>query len=255
MRDMTLMTPVRILAVVLHYGDPVLSRRVHEALLPGSDEHEVLVLDNAAPVPYDDALRLPENVFWGGALEKALDLARERGFQYLWFCNNDIEFFPPPSLSSPSLLARVAGRLGRMEKVLGRAVGLWAPAVTSSPYHPQMLHKQGLQYRQVAYMDGIAPLMNLACVDAVGGLEVDGNTRGYGLDLWLSLRAYEAGWPVVVDQQVVVRHRYHTTARKVDGFLQQAAQDEDCYMRVRLGEQWRDVVRTKAAQWEDISSL
>lgn len=242
-----------ILAVVLHYGDPALTRRVQSALVQKDGEHAVLVLDNAAPAPYEGAWRLPENVFWGGALERALELARERCFPYLWFCNNDIEFLAPPS--APPLLDRVAGRLARMEKVCGRPVGLWAPAVTSSPYHPQMLHKPGLQYRRVACMDGIAPLMRVDCVAAVGGLDVGGNARGYGLDLWLSLRAYEAGWPVLVDQQVVVRHRYHTTARSVNGFLEQAAQDEERYMRARLGVQWRDVVREKASRWEDVDCL
>lgn len=248
------MSGAKILAVVLHYGDPGLTRRVHDALLAGDSGHEVLVLDNAAPQPYAGAVRLPENVFWGGALAWALDEARARTARYLWFCNNDIDFLAPPSSSMP-LLTRVAGRLARMEKVLGRAVGLWAPAVTSSPYHPQMRHASGLQYRLVSCMDGIAPLMSLDCVEAVGGPDVDGNARGYGLDLWLSLRAYEAGWPVIVDQQVVVRHHYHTTASAVDGFLEQAAQDEDIYMCARLGAQWRKTLRHKAATWEDRAAL
>ena len=240
----------RVLTVVLHYGDPDLTARVHEALLPEAAGQEVLVLDNAAPLPYPGALRLPQNVFWGGALEKALALGQERRVDYVWFCNNDIVF-----LSPPPLIARMAGRVWRLSKVLRHEVGLWAPAVTASPYHPQMLHKSGLQYRLVSCMDGIAPLISLRCVQAIGGLDMGDNARGYGLDLWLSLRAYEAGWPVVVDHQMVVRHRYHTTAATVDGFMDQAARDEDAYMRARLGDNWRQHVREKASRWSDVNEL
>lgn len=223
-----------LLAVVLHYGDPALTRAVEKALRQEAPEDAVLVLDNAAPQPYPGALRLPANVFWGGALEMALELARRRGATYLWFCNNDIRFVSPP----PYLL-RAAGRLARLEQVLGQPVGVWAPAVTGNPYHPQMVQARGLQYRSVTYVDGIAPVLRLECVDAVGGLDIDANPQGYGLDVWLSLRAYQAGWPVIVDQQVIVRHRYHTTARAVDGFLERAAVAENAYMSARLGPDWR----------------
>lgn len=239
-----------LLTVILHYGDVALTRRVHRALQEGAGEHELLVLDNAAPVPYAGAVRLEENLFWGGALAHALELARQRHAEYLWFCNNDMTF-----MTSPPLIPKVAGRLARMRGVLGKTVGVWAPAATSSPYHPQMLFHPGVQYRTVTCVDGIAPALALDCVDAIGGLDMGDNARGYGLDLWLSLRAYAAGWPVVVDQQIVVRHRYHTTARRVEGFMAQAARDEDAYMSARLGEDWRKQVRERQARWSDVTTL
>lgn len=246
------MTQPSILAVVLHYGDPALTRNVHQALLRGADESAVLVIDNAAPQPYAGALRLPDNVFWGGALELSLQLAHERGYSHLWFCNNDITFAAPPAMS---LLAFAAGRLARLQTRLGKAVGLWAPAVTANPYHQHMVYADGPQYRRVEYVDGIAPILNLECVAAVGGVDKGDNARGYGLDLWLSMRAYAAGWPVVVDHKVLVRHRYHATARREAGFLAQAARDEDIFLTARLGADWREIVRERASRWNDVNEL
>lgn len=239
----------RMLTVVLHYGSVAMTRTVVEALQGGGagsqSADEVLVLDNAAPEAYAGALRLPHNVFWGGALDHALHMAQRGSYTHLWFCNNDIRFLQPAPPAP--IVPRVLGRLVYAHKVLGQPVGIWAPAVSRNPYHPQMVRQEGKEFCTVAYVDGIAPVLNVACVRAIGGLDGTDNLRGYGLDLWLALRAHAAGWPVVVDQQVCVRHDYHSTAQAVDGFMAQAAADEQAYMCARLGPEWRAVVRAKQA--------
>lgn len=40
-------------------------------------------------------------------------------------------------------------------------------------------------------------------------------------------RSAEFGFSCVVDHQVVIRHRYHSTAREVGGFLGKAAAAEN----------------------------
>lgn len=254
------MTPV-IATVVLHYGDPALAAGLAASLRRADPDHadRVLVLDNAAPVPAAGAWRrLPENLFWGGALEHCLDAARDMGCTHLWFLNNDISF-----ATRPPLVARAALRMARMGRVLterglggpkGR-VGVYAPAVERNPYHPQMVRAEGAQYRRVALVDGIAPLVDLECAREVGGADCADNPRGYGVDVWLSLRAHRAGWPVVVDHQLVVRHRYHTTARGVEGFLDAAARAEHEYMTRRLGPAWRAEVAQLQRQWTDETTL
>lgn len=257
---------IRILAVVLHYGGETAStalhsagsiamtRMVEEALcagLPATRKGEVLVLDNASFEPYPGAMRLPENIFWAGGLQKAVHLARERGFTHLWFCNNDIRFLCPPP--PPALLDRVVGRLTYMQKVLGKPVGIWTPAVSSSPYHPQMIQRKNVEFSTVVCVDGIAFLLNLDCVDAVGGLDCAANMRGYGVDIWLSLRAHTAGWPLVVDHQVPVRHKYHTTAYKVDGFMDQATAAQADYLSARLGPKWPAVMQEAQAYVHEYS--
>lgn len=230
---------IRLLTVVLHYGSAVMTRSVVDALSQGAAPHTLLVLDNAAPEAYAGAVRLPSNIFWGGALDTALTMAREGRYTHVWFCNNDIRFVSPVPH-----IPRVLGRLTYAHKVLGQPVGLWAPAVSRNPYHPHMVRDAGAECSTVSYVDGIAPVITLACVDALGGLDAADNLRGYGLDVWLSLRAHQAGWPVVVDHHVCIKHDYHTTAHSVDGFMGQAAADEHAYMSARLGDNWRAVVNS-----------
>lgn len=250
-----------IATVILHYGDPALAANLADTLRRADPDHasRVLVLDNAAPRPAIGAWRrLPDNLFWGGALAYCLDAARDMGCTHLWFLNNDISFE-----TRPPLVARAALRMARMGAALaarglggpaGR-VGVYAPAVDRNPYHPQMVRDARVQYRRVALVDGIAPCIDLDCARDVGGADCADNPRGYGVDVWLSLRAHRAGWPVVVDHQLVVRHRYHTTARSVDGFMDAASRAEHEYMTRRLGPAWRDEVARLQLQWTDETTL
>ncbi|MBZ2171841.1 hypothetical protein [Nitratidesulfovibrio sp. SRB-5] len=253
--------PPVIATVILHYGDPALAANLADTLRRADPDHaeRVLVLDNAAPRPAMGAWRrLPDNLFWGGALAYCMDAARDMGCTHLWFLNNDISFE-----TRPPLVARAALRMARMGAALAARglggpeskVGVYAPAVDRNPYHPQMVRDARLQYRRVALVDGIAPIIDLDCAREVGGADCAANPRGYGVDVWLSLRAHRAGWPVVVDHQLVVRHRYHTTARSVDGFMDAAARAEHDYMTRRLGPAWRDEVALLQHQWTDEITL
>jgi GT2 family glycosyltransferase len=230
--------------VILHYGDPRLTRRLHEQLLPEAQTADVpvLVLDNAATEPYRHGtwVRLPENRFWAGAFEYAAAIARDMGRTHLFFCNNDILF-----TSRPPHIGRALGRLAKLEDSLGR-VGLYSPAFEASPYHPQMVARQGGDWRRVCVMDGVAPLVSLDALDAVGGLDAADNPRGYGVDVWLAARLHEAGFALVVDDQLTVRHRHHAAARAVPGFLEAAARAEAAYLTARLGPEYRG----RIAAWQ-----
>lgn len=225
---------------ILHYGDPDITRRLHRQMLkadPDWAEH-IRVLDNAAPLAYDQTWeRLPENIYWTGALDFAIKRAREEDYSHLWFFNNDVVF-----TSAPPYLARAAERLERLQGLCG-PVGVYAPAVERNPYHPQMVCNPAAQWRRAAYVDGIAPLLSLEAVQAVGGLDVGGNIYGYGVDIWLSLRMSRAGWAVLVDHQVALRHHYHATARRVEGFLTLAARAENVFLTERLGLDYKDQVK------------
>ena len=235
--------------VVLHYGDPALTQGIVSEL---ESRHAIVhVLDNAAPLPYEGKgmlRRLPENVFWAGGFAVALDWAREDGATHLWFCNNDIRF-----VSEPPHVARLIARMRRLAGKLGRPPGVYAPAVSRNPYHPQMVRRENVAFSRVCCVDGIAPVVALECVEDVGGLDAADNPQGYGVDVWLSLRAHQAGWPVVVDHGMILRHEYHTTARSVPGFMPEAAWNEDRYLRSRLGPDWRESLKTWQ-HWQDEAS-
>ena len=233
----------RVALVILHYGDPETTRRLHDQLRqddPAGDT-PLFVLDNAAPQPYAEAWRrLPDNTYWAGGLAYAAKAIGDLGYTHLWFCNNDITF-----VSRPPHLSRALGRLARLEASLG-PVGLYSPAFQRSPYHPQMVVRPGGQYREVSVMDGVAALLRLDCLEALGGVDCADNPFGYGVDVMLSARAHAAGWKLVVDHQVVVNHKHHTTSRRVPGFLEAAARTEANYLSRRLGPNYRE----RIAAWQ-----
>ena len=261
----------RILVCILHYGDPALTRRLHRQLLESDPAwaENIRVLDNAAPQSYAGAYsednpnvtdlnvtdldkdlgkaweRLPENIYWAGALDFALDRAGHEGFSHLWFFNNDTVF-----VSKPPYLARAAERLDRLKQSCG-PVGVYSPAVVRNPYHPQMIADPKVQWRQVAYVDGIAPLLSLDAVRDVGGLDAADNIFGYGADIWLSSRIARSGWSVLVDNQLVMKHDYHATARKTEGFLDKAAMAEQAFMISRLGPDYKQTLKSWQADCRD----
>lgn len=241
----------RIKAVILHYGDPALTERVHQQMKAADPDMagDILVLDNHAPQPYPGAWeRTPENLYWAGALDWTRRRLAGRCDRF-FFLNNDIYF-----LTRPPLLAKAAQRLARMETAHG-PVGIYSPAAEKNPYHPQMKADPRRQYRLVELADGIAPCFSLACLDALGGVDFAGNPYGYGVDLRLSNQARRAGFLVAVDHQVVVRHIYHSTARRVDGFLDKAARAEEAYMAKRFGPDWRARVEKLKMSWRDFDKI
>ena len=229
---------MRLAVCILHYGESALTARLHGQFLEADPDsrQDMYVLDNAAPESYPDSwTRLPENLFWGGAFAWALDRFEAEGYTHLWFCNNDMIF-----VSEPPYISRAAARLQQLERQ-GR-VGLYSPSATRNPYHAQMIRVPGAACRRAMYIDGIAPLVSLACVKAIGGLDIADNPYGYGADVWLSLRAARAGWGVWVDHALVLRHKYHAAAGRENGFFALAAAAEDAYMAERLGPDWRNTL-------------
>ncbi|SBV93478.1 conserved hypothetical protein [uncultured delta proteobacterium] len=231
---------MRLAVCILHYGNAEMTGKIHRQFAAGDPGHgdDIYVLDNNSPSPYPGAfLRLPENLFWGGALEYAVTAFAAMGYTHLWFCNNDVFF-----LSDPPYLSRAAQRLRWLEKK-GR-VGLYSPAATANPYHRQMVRVPGAECTRVRYIDGIAPIISLECVNDVGGLDLGENRFGYGVDVWLSHRAAQAGWNVWVDHTIVLRHKYHETAKDAPGFLNAAGLAEKAYLDARLGPDWRGALAT-----------
>ncbi len=243
------MPPSSLAIVILHYGDPALTARLAAQFADGADASP-LVLDNAAPEAYPGAwVRLPENRYWAGAFQWAMERLAADGFDRVWFLNNDVRFLTPPPLA-----ARALGRLARMERVLG-PVGIYAPSVTASPYHPQMRQRAGAQFSRVALVDCIAPLVRVDAWRGAGGLDYGDNPYGYGVDLDFSLRVARAGWALAVDHDVCVRHAYHTTARSVEGFMELAARAEAAYLSSRHGAGWREALDALKNEHTDYESI
>lgn len=235
---------MNIFVVILHYGPVEQTQRLHEQLLTSNTalKEKILVFDNASPIPYPGVwLRAERNLYWAGALERVMEILASHGASHVWFLNNDVVF-----TSKPPYLERATARLRRAEKLIG-PVGIYAPAVTTNPYHPQMIVNPKGQFREVRYVDGIAPLISVNFWKQAG-LDYAGNPYGYGVDLCFSLQARKFGFTCVLDHQVVLRHRYHSTARNVKGFLATAAVAEKAYLTQRLGPEYQDTIKRMAAE-------
>jgi GT2 family glycosyltransferase len=242
----------RLAIVILHYGDPALTSRVKDQLEqsdPKWAEH-IYVLDNHAPEAFSGPWRrLDENLYWAGALDYCLKEFESSGYTHLWFLNNDIWFG-----SKPPHILKAWKRLEQLDAKIG-PIGVYSPATHRSPYHPQMIEKTGVQYSLVPYIDGISPLFNIECLNKIGGLDYDGNIYGYGVDVWNSLALHRAGFPVVVDHQVTIRHIYHSTAKKVEGFLAAAAEAQRKYMTDRIGENYEELLKQELACCSDFRTF
>jgi hypothetical protein len=226
----------RLLTVILHYGSARSTARLHAQLLTQSGEEDVRVLDNAAPEPYPQAWRrMASNTYWAGALAHMLEQATAEGFSHLWFLNNDIVF-----LRGGPVVGYAWHRLRQIEKRIGR-VAVYSPAVNANPYHRHMECLAGGDFRTVAYMDGIAPLISLAYWREAG-LDWSDNPLGYGVDVMFSLPASRLGWGLAVDHTLVMRHHYHETARTVPGFMDEAARQEHAFLSARLGPDHRQIL-------------
>lgn len=240
---------MNLYTVILHYGPASRTKCLHEQVLDSDPARRdrILVFDNASPEPYDQAwMRAEENLYWAGALERVMGILAGKGASHVWFLNNDVTF-----VSKPPLIERACLRLARAERLAG-PVGVYSPAVTANPYHSQMVERPGGQFRLVRYVDGIAPLVSVDFWRRAGGIDFAGNPYGYGVDAWFSSRAQEAGFSCVVDHQVVIRHRYHSTAREVDGFLARAAQAEAGYLSARLGPDYREQMKLMSVDFREM---
>jgi GT2 family glycosyltransferase len=240
---------MNLYTVILHYGSALRTKLLHEQLLESDSalSDRILVFDNDSPDPYENAwLRAEENLYWAGALERVMGILAKKGASHVWFLNNDATF-----VSKPPLVDRARQRLLRAERMVG-PVGVYSPAVTVNPYHPQMVERPGGQFRQVRYVDGIAPLVSVEFWKRAGGVDFVGNPFGYGVDVWFSSRTQNAGFACVVDHQVVIRHKYHSTAREVGGFLARAAEAEAGYLAERFGPDYREHVKLIAGDYREI---
>jgi hypothetical protein len=229
--------------VILHYGRPELAARIHRQLLRSDPDWsgDIFVLDNAAPEAYAGAWRrCSTNLHWAGALEYCLGEFSAQGYSHLWFLNNDIYFF-----AHKDIIAQAWIRYKFACRKWGR-VGVYSPAAHRNPYHPQMVCRPEAEFSLVRYVDGIAPLVDMDFWKQIGGIDFAGNPYGYGVDIWCTSRAPELGWVVVVDHRIVLRHVYHSTSARIDGYLGTASAAEDEYLKTRMGSDYRDRIKAMA---------
>lgn len=245
---------MRIATIILHYGDPKLTEKVYRTLCETTFcnnivQPSIFVFDNASHIPYSNSWkRSSSNLYWAGALSYCFLLLKEMGFTHLWFLNNDITF-----IGNGEYLGKAYACIKRIEKVTGKLIGIWSPSMIYNSYHPQMCCRDNFSYSQVRLVDGVAALYNLTCLESIGGVDAADNLYGYGVDLWISIRANRKGWLLVVDHSMSIRHTQQATAKKIKDFIEIAACSEEAFLKKRLGTEWEKEIENMKQQYISVA--
>ncbi len=209
---------MRASAIVLAHGaEPTLTACVAALVADGADE--VVVVDNdAAPGPVDAVRSMPgvrvlgagRNLGYAGGCNYA---ARNASGDVLVFVNSDALVRPGAldalvrRVADPGIgLASASVRLAEEPEVLNTA---------GNPVHYLMFSWVGglgepasdhAQVTEVASVTGVTFAVRREVWDALGGFDDD--YVAYCEDVYLSLRAWQAGYRVVHEPAAVVLHHY-----------------------------------------------
>jgi N-acetylglucosaminyl-diphospho-decaprenol L-rhamnosyltransferase len=204
-------------AVVVHFGDPVLTRRSLERLAASTLPVSVVVVDNdgglAAPTGVD-LIRTGANRGFAGGANVGARYALARGASHVWFLNNDAT--PDPE-TLERLLETAEGcqptcLVGSLE-VDPRDADPQNRWTNRAPMLPPVLRGRVRAVRgrltAVDFLSGFSMLISRPAFEQVGFF--DESFFHYFEDVDFCLRAVLAGADVVLDCGAATRHRRATT--------------------------------------------
>lgn len=222
---MSITTNGRVFAAIVNYDradmtvDAVRSLRSHHPRL------DIAVIDNGSPEPGPTLLRehlsgdirlvtLGANGGYAAACNMAIRIAEAEGYPFAWLLNNDLEFDAPILDSLLNALAAddrnaavtpVTVTVDDPPTVLSAGVRLRLPlAQARHLLYGAPLSAVPSGVVPVDALDGACMLVAMRAVRSVGGF--DEGFFMYWEDTEWALRARAAGWRIVVDRRVHVRH-------------------------------------------------
>ncbi len=215
------MTPPRVAAIIVHYGEPLPTQRLLASLARSTSpisEKIVVINDETDPAHFGDSRceLVGRNLGFGGGANRGARCARnhlpETGLDYLWILNNDLWVYPEtlsrlltplgqdPKLAivGPRIVERATGRIwhdgGRLNPARATIESLGfaeVPSRTVLPFAPD-------------FVCGCAPLIRESAFAQVGGF--DESWFLYYEDVDLSRRLAGAGWRLLHEPRAVVAH-------------------------------------------------
>ncbi|MBR9977622.1 MAG: glycosyltransferase family 2 protein [Bacteroidetes bacterium] len=217
----------RVSAIVIHFGDPSLTTALVRQLLALPSAPEVIVVDNAAAIPFDAdpydgirLLRLPENAGYGYACNRGAEMAEG---DFLFILNNDLIF---PADPIPALVkalegtehAAIAGPAlsfpdGRFQLSSGEQPTLYNEFLErrrqqqsrgSGGAAYDRRRKQAMQAFEPYWVTGACMLIRRAAWQQVSGF--DEAYFFYFEDVDLCTRLRRAGWTILYQPEVTVLH-------------------------------------------------
>lgn len=211
-----------IAAIVVHYGDPSLTRASVASIQHGIDvPNRVIVVDNGpgrlAPLAGAEIIGAGRNVGFARAVMSAV--AYDKGTSnYYWLFNNDAVAEENTLRELRIALQLFGGRALVSSRVVDSRTGsVWFEQARFLPWrlegrhectrdeHKTITFRDRPSWRSGFYLSGCSLMVPAEAIAELGGLNPA--LFVYGEDVDLSFKALRKGWPLVVARESRVLHR------------------------------------------------
>ncbi len=196
----------RIFCVILDYCGGHRTNRLYRKLSKWNTDYTIDILDNGSPQKKSKYITYQNktNTGVGGGINDCVELARQRGCNYLFFIANDI-----------ILKSRID--IGYLEKYIlqEKDIVLISAALTKDSdkiYYPWMNYQHPPTNRAVCHADLLCCLMDISFIDSFGGFPE--SRGGWGFDWELAYHARLRGKKIVVCDYMTIKHDNSKTTTK-----------------------------------------
>ncbi|NOR87087.1 MAG: hypothetical protein GQ527_05710 [Bacteroidales bacterium] len=189
----------KTLVIILNHNLPEITDDLyHELEKYKDDSYDLRVMDNGSREEFTSvhtSIRYEENLFWGGALNKAFDLLLQNDhYDSLLFLNNDIEVNGEIFVKS------------LRKELFDNKYAIVSPCISGKalPWK-QMQNWGGKSVREVKWIDNQAPLIHRKLVEAIG--QFDENLyHGWGQELICFDVCQKNNWKIGVCDFISIVH-------------------------------------------------
>jgi len=193
------MPKTRTLAIILNHNLPEFTDRLFQNLEPfQADIYDLRVMDNGSRPEYVSkytTIKLPNNIFWGGALNEAFSLILENpNYDSLLFLNNDLE---------------VTGEIfveALRNELFCNNYAIVTPCIAGDPRPWKQMQNWGSKStRQVRWIDNQAPLFHRKIIEKIKKFDKVLN-YGWGQEFICFEICVENGWKIGVCDHITMLH-------------------------------------------------
>lgn len=216
-------------AIIVHYGEVLLTHRAVASVLSGTlCPGRVVVVDNG-PGRYPEpdpilagrvnVIHADRNSGFAGGVTIGMETQTSPPTDYIWLFNNDAVAEPDALVELLAAFRRADRRALVSSLVEDEATGvIWSDHARYLPWRMESRHRtystratgdamvgERASWRSVPYLPGCSLLVPSDLIRSIGGL--DRSFFMYGEDVDLSLRAMRTGYSLVTARRSVVVHR------------------------------------------------
>lgn len=185
-----------ILFAILNYKETANSEALYQTIAP-SFACRILDADSGEkPQPFGgDTLYLP-NIYFGGLLNKAIELAQAGGYQYLFFLCSDVQILPEQFAKLKAIL---------LQEDFSR-VGVYCPSHSKESYTfvKWAYHQDTNKKRAVPCIESMVSMFHKEVFDYL--YPCQDNRFGWGVDFCAAYQARAKGLQILIDDRIQLFH-------------------------------------------------